>query len=104
MIKIIIYKNEDFRFLEEYKTKIFKDTNLDIMFIMDLKGSMGIWLNEAKKNIKKIIEEIYDNNPGSKIRISFMGYRDFIDEKEVRKYDNIELTENLEEFNNFYLN
>ena len=92
---------DDFRFLEEYETKIFKDTNLDIMFIMDLTGSMGIWLNEAKKNIKKIIEEIYDNNPGSKIRISFIGYRDFIDEKEVRKYDNIEFTENLEEFNNF---
>ena len=92
---------DDFRFLEEYETKIFKDTNLDIMFIMDLTGSMGIWLNEAKKNIKKIIEEIYDNNPGSKIRISFIGYRDFIDEKEVRKYDNIEFTENLEEFNDF---
>jgi len=55
----------------------------------------------SQKNIKKIIEEIYDNNPGSKIRISFIGYRDFIDEKEVRKYDNIEFTENLEEFNNF---
>ena len=95
-----ILKN-DFRFLEEYETKIFKDTNLDIMFIMDLTGSMGIWLNEAKKNIKKIIEEIYDNNPGSKIRISFIGYRDFIDEKEERKYDKIEFTENLEQFDNF---
>ena len=92
---------DDFRYLEEYETKIFKDTNLDIMFIMDLTGSMSIWLNEAKKNIKKIREEIYDNNPGSKIRISFIGYRDFIDEKEERKYDNIEFTENLEEFNNF---
>ena len=72
------------------------------MFIMDLTGSMGIWLNEAKKNIKKIIEEIYDNNPGSKIRISFIGYRDFIEEKEERKYDKIEFTENLEQFNNFF--
>ena len=26
-----------------------------VIFIMDLTGSMGIWLNEAKKNIKKII-------------------------------------------------
>ena len=33
---------------------IFKDTNLDIMFIMDLTGSMGIWLNEAKKVSKKL--------------------------------------------------
>ena len=43
---------------------IFKDTNLDIMFIMDLTGSMDIWLNEAKKSVKKIMEEITDNNPG----------------------------------------
>ena len=95
-----ILKN-DFRFLEEYESKIFKDTNLDIMFIMDLTGSMGIWLNTAKKNIKKIIEEIYDNNPGSKIRISFVGYKDFLDENEERKYDYIEFTENLELVNNF---
>ena len=92
---------EDFRFLEEFEKKIFKDTNLDIMFIMDLTGSMSIWLNEAKKNIKKIIEEIIDNNPGSKIRISFIGYRDFLDVKEPRKYDNQKFTENLDEFNKF---
>ena len=94
----------DFLFIEEYETKIFKDTNLDIMFIMDLTGSMGIWLNEAKKNIKKIIEEIIDNNPGSKIRISFIGYRDFIDEKEERKYDSIQFTDNVELINNFLSN
>lgn len=53
------------------------------MFIMDLTGSMGIWLEEAKKSIKDIIEEITENNPGSKIRLSFVGYRDFnmVDEK-----------------------
>ena len=55
---------EDFNFLEDYEKKIFKDTNLDLMFIMDLTGSMGIWLNEAKKNVKRIMEEIIDNNPG----------------------------------------
>ena len=92
---------EDFKFLEEYETKIFKDTNLDIMFIMDLTGSMGIWLNEAKKNVKRIMEEIIDNNPGSKIRMSFIGYRDFIDPNEERKYDNQQFTDNISEFNNF---
>ena len=71
------------------------------MFIMDLTGSMSIWLSEAKKNIKKIIEEIIDNNPGSKIRISFIGYRDFLDVNEERKYDNQKFTENLDEFNTF---
>ena len=92
---------DDFKLLEEYEIKIFKDTNLDIMFIMDLTGSMGIWLNEAKKSINNIIEEITDNNPGAKIRMSFVGYRDFLDEGEQRKYDNQEFTENLNEFNIF---
>lgn len=92
---------EDFILLEEYESKIFKDTNLDIMFIMDLTGSMGIWLNEAKKSIKNIIEEITDNNPGSKIRISFIGYRDFFEKDEKREYDAQEFTEDLNEFNNF---
>ena len=49
---------EDFKILEEYEKKIFKDTNLDLMFIMDLTGSMGIWLEEAQKSINGIIEEI----------------------------------------------
>ena len=92
---------QDFKLLEEYETKILKDTNLDIMFIMDLTGSMGIWLSEAKKNVKKIMEEIIDNNPGSKIRMSFIGYRDYFDKDEIRKYDNQIFTENLEEFNLF---
>ncbi len=92
---------EDFKLLEEYETKIFKDTNLDIMFIMDLTGSMSIWLNEAKKSIKNIIEEITDNNPGSKIRISFIGYRDFLEKDEKREYDTQEFTENIDEFNQF---
>ena len=48
----------DFNYLVEYEKKIFKDTNLDIMFIMDLTGSMSIWLNEAKANITNIIKEI----------------------------------------------
>ena len=39
----------DFNLLIEYEKEIFKDTNLDIMFIMDLTGSMSMWLNEAKK-------------------------------------------------------
>ena len=92
---------EDFTLLEEYERKIFKDTNLDLMFIMDLTGSMGVWLEEAKKSIKNIIEEITDNNPGSKIRISFIGYRDFIEINEERKYYSKEFTENIDDINNY---
>ena len=66
------------------------------MFIMDLTGSMGGFLSEAKRNIKKITEEISDQNPGSKIRLSFIGYRDFDTKEEERNYEIINFTENIE--------
>ena len=91
----------DFIFLEDYEKKIFKDTNLDLMVIMDLTGSMNIWLNEVKENIKNIIEEIIENNPGSKIRVSFVGYRDFIEPKAPRTYYSKEFTENINEINEY---
>ena len=92
---------EDFKFLEEYEKKIFKDTNLDLMFIMDLTGSMGIWLNEAKQSIQDIIEEITENNPGSKIRLSFVGYKDFTSKDEKRIYSSKEFTENIQEIQDY---
>lgn len=48
----------DFEILEDYEKKFFKDTTLDIMFIMDITGSMGMWLSEAKANITNIINEV----------------------------------------------
>ena len=91
----------DFNLFIEYEKEIFKDTNLDIMFIMDLTGSMSMWLNEAKKSVNSIIEEIADNNPGSKIRLSFIGYRDYTEPKQIRIYNNIEFNDNIKEFNKF---
>ncbi len=40
------------KIIEEYEKLIFEDTAIDIMFIMDLTGSRGIRLNEAKNNKK----------------------------------------------------
>ena len=90
-----ILKN-DFKIIQECEESIFKDTSIDIMFIMDLTGSMGGFLSEAKRNIKKITEEISDHNPGSKIRLSFIGYRDFDSKEEPRNYEIINFTEDIE--------
>ena len=90
-----ILKN-DFTIIQQCEELIFKDTSIDIMFIMDLTGSMGGFLSEAKRSIKKITEEISDHNPGSKIRLSFIGYRDFETKEEQRKYEIINFTENIE--------
>ncbi|MCQ2819109.1 MAG: VWA domain-containing protein [archaeon] len=77
----------DFSILESYEKKFFKDSSLDVMFIMDITGSMGMWLNEAKENIQNIINEIVEHNPMSNIRLSFVGYRDYVEgEKSVGQY------------------
>jgi hypothetical protein len=43
----------DYKIIEQYEELIFKGTSIDIMFIMDLTGSMGSYLSETKRNIKK---------------------------------------------------
>ena len=92
----------DFEILEDYEKKFFKDTTLDIMFIMDITGSMGMWLSEAKANITNIINEIIENNPCSKIRIGFVGYRDFTEEgKPIGQYVSLDFTSNVEEAKTF---
>ena len=92
-----ILKN-DFIIIEQYEQIIFKDTSIDIMFIMDLTGSMGAFLSEAKHSIKKVTEEIYEINPGAKIRLSFVGYRDFDSIGEKREYEIVDFTENIDNF------
>ena len=92
-----ILKN-DYKIIEQYEELIFKDTSIDIMFIMDLTGSMGGYLSETKRNIKKIVEEINEHNPGSKIRLGFVGYRDFDTIEEKRNYEIIDFTENIDNF------
>ena len=100
--KNISLVKSDFLVLEEYEKKFFKDTTLDIMFIMDITGSMGMWLQEAKTNITNIITEITENNPCSKIRIGFVGYRDITDEtKPVGQYVSLDFTENVEQVKAF---
>ena len=74
----------EFKLIENYEKTIFKETNLDLMFIMDLTGSMRMWLKEAKLNMPNIIEKFTDNNPGAKIRISFMVYIDYTEPNEKK--------------------
>ena len=99
--KLTQLKN-DFSILSEYEKTIFKDTTLDIMFIMDITGSMGMWLKEAKENITNIIDEIFENNPGSQIRISFVGYRDFTEINELQgHYVSLNFTNNVNDVRKF---
>ncbi len=55
-------------------------TSLDLLFIMDIAGSMKNYLEEVKQNILSIINGIIENCPGININLGFIGYRDFDEE------------------------
>jgi hypothetical protein len=56
--------------------KVIDRKSLDIMFIMDCTGSMGHWIDAAKREIKSIIDCLKNQFFNLKIRVSFVGYRD----------------------------
>ena len=56
---------------------------------MDITGSMKPYLEEAKKNIITIINDIIKECPGININLGFIGYRDYYEE-----YIDIDFTQN----------
>lgn len=49
--------------------------NLDLAFAMDCTGSMGSYIEEAKNNIRRIVEEIVSSEK-SDVRLALVEYRD----------------------------
>ena len=55
-------------------------TSLDLLFVMDLTGSMSPYVEQAKSNIINIINRIINECPGIDINLGFIGYRDYYEE------------------------
>ena len=68
-------------------------TSLDLLFVMDITGSMGYYIEEAKENVLEIINRIITECPGIDINLGFIGYRD-IDELEYGYYTDVNFTQN----------
>ena len=74
-------------------------TSLDLLFVMDITGSMSPYVEQAKANIIDIINRIVNGCPGIDINLGFIGYRDI--EEEVEGYiTDIEFTKDHEELKN----
>ncbi|CAM9362022.1 unnamed protein product [Ectocarpus fasciculatus] len=50
---------------------------VDLCFVMDCTGSMGSWINQAKKKLFAIIEQTKKDIANLELRVAFVGYRDF---------------------------
>jgi hypothetical protein len=58
---------------------------------MDVTGSMGSWIAEAKAKVIGISQTITTNFADSQLRMAFVGYRDV---KDTKRFEVIEFTTN----------
>lgn len=63
------------------------EKGIDLLFLMDVTGSMGSWLSQAQTKMKEIIAAQEGMMKGTKLRIAFIGYRDYCDQERHIKYD-----------------
>ena len=66
-------------------------TSLDLLFILDLTGSMVPYINYVKKYLLDIIDGIVKECPGININLGFIGYRDYYE-----KYNDIDFTQDTQ--------
>ena len=64
---------------------------LDLLFIMDITGSMEEYVDETKVRIIEIMDKIIEVCKGIVINLGFIGYRD-VEEHKKKNYVNIEFT------------
>jgi len=76
-----------------------EETSLDLMFIMDLTGSMRYFIEQAKENVINIINRIVAECPGIDVYLSFIGYRD-VGDISAGDYTIIDFTKNHYQFQN----
>ena len=74
-------------------------TSLDLLFNMDITGSMDYNLEQAKKNLFNIIDRIITECPGIDINIGFIGYRD-IEEYSLGEYSDVDFTKDYKYLQN----
>ena len=64
---------------------------------MDMTGSMGGYIEQAKANVINIMDRIINECPGIDINLGFIGYRDI--EDGINMYININFTKDHQELN-----
>jgi hypothetical protein len=52
---------------------------LDLLLVMDLTGSMGRWMEQAKEHLIAIVNSLKEDTGIGGIRVGFVGYRDYGD-------------------------
>ena len=61
---------------ENIEDKVIKQTSLDLLYLMDLTGSMGDYVDNTKKELINVMNKIIDSFNGIDINLGFIGYKD----------------------------
>ena len=97
--KIEVDTNKLKKYIKEKEEVINELISLDLVFVMDITGSMEKYLNFAKNKILQIIQLITSNST-MQVNLGFVGYRDYLDTKlDYLIYP--ELTNEIEKLKNF---
>lgn len=56
---------------------------LDLVLIMDCTASMSAWIEHSKTTLKSVIDDIVKENQNLKVRVAFVGFRDFGDGNDI---------------------
>ena len=75
-------------------SKAGNEKTLDLCLILDCTASMHSWIQRSKDTLKEIIDQVKADNPTLKVRVSFVGYRDFGDG--ANQYSTLDFSENLD--------
>ena len=59
---------------------------------------MGSWIERAKDTLKTIVDQVKSTNKALKIRVAFVGYRDFGDREQ---FGILDFSENMDDVKQF---
>ena len=84
-------------FVKEKEEILNQFFSLDLVFIMDITGSMEKFVDFTKEKINSIINKIKEETTVI-VRLGFVGYRDYLDNKNMEYYKFPELSTDVEFF------
>lgn len=70
-----------------------KENAIELMYVIDVTGSMGDEISYLKREIEDVVDQVIAANPGVKIYLSFLFYRDYEDEEDFVYVDFKDVTD-----------
>ena len=90
--------SEDIK-IHKIEDKLLNQTSLDLLYLMDLTGSMESYVDNTKKELINMMNKIIETFNGIDINLGFIGYKD-LEEHSRDDYINEEFTNNYKEIQN----